>query len=591
MKNILTNLLFFVILLATFTFADTLSDYSRARKLFNTEQKMESYILLRNISQTTSEVQDFALYYYAKLSSREDSIPIYEQLLKMYPDFIFAQSLRNEILDYSFTKEAWGKLSSAEVWNLAKIYNSRARWADSKKAFSYWFKNYPSADKVIEAKYLSGINATKLGEYAAAYSFFADVINSSDKQFSNLARIQKAKLIYVQKGIDAGIEAYLHLRENYSSNLYLMETVLLELASLYRINDRYAEAEECYVTYLKMFPERQTSDEIRFQLGRMLYISGNYLSAEKYFYEVVEKEKVDQTVGPVSLFILTLLPETTPIRKKELYERLFKEYPWTYYGHLAARCLGKSFRREPDVLNKDIDIKMLSQRAAFFIELGDYETAALFLRPKFFANTSNLALALYLIELYEKNNDQYNALGISDVVWRNHQNKGKLYTMPTVFWEKANPLYFWEDVNKESQKYGLDPYMVLALMRQESRFNAKAISKSNARGLMQLMLPTAKAVARGFNLDKYDLDDPSTNIMFGVNYFAEMTKRHPNNKEYVLSCYNAGPNRTAVWVSENRQLQTEDFIEQIPYTETRNYVKVVMRNYWNYRDLYAKNVY
>ena len=589
-SNFLRFLLIFFLCSISLVFSDTLSDYAKARKLFTTE-RMESYRLLKNVSQQPSEVRDFALYYYGQLSSREDSIPIYELLLSLYPDFILGQGLKTEIADYYFTKEKFEKLNADDIWMLAKAYNSRGRWADSKKAFFYWLDKYQTSDKLTEAYYLLAMNAVKFGENKEAFSYFDDVIETKDKDYIYLAKFQKAKLIASLKGTDEGIESYQNLREDYGENQELMALVLPEQASLYRINDRYHDAEECYVKFLKMFPNRDSSDEIRFQLARMLFISGNYESAEKYFKDITNKEELDQSYGSASLFIMSLMPQANPIRKKELNERLFKEYPWSYYGHLAAQYLGKKFRRNSDKFNKYIDIKTISPRAVLFLELGDDQTAIILLRQKYLKNTNNLPLALYMIELYEKNGDYYNALGISDIVWRNYQYKGKLDSMPLIFWEKANPLYYWEEVNREASKYDADPYMLLGLIRQESRFNSKAISKSKARGLMQLMQATAAGLARFFGLEEYDLDNPSTNIRFGVKYYAEMTKKHPNNVEYVLSCYNAGPNRTSFWVSENAHLSIEEFVETIPYTETRNYVKVIMRNYWNYRDLYTDNVY
>ncbi|GEM_PF-4617093 len=593
MRFLINKIFLFVIFifLSTAINADTLSDYSRARKLLKNNQRMESYFIFSEISQVPSEVQDFSLYYFGQLSSWEESIPIYEKLLSLYPGFILATGLRNEIMDYYFKKDDLTRFTSEEIWSLAKIYNSRSRWADSKKALQHWFQNYRTQDKLVEATYLSAINATKLGEFEDAYSYFADVINSNDNKFINLARFQKAKLINAQKGIDDGIEAFVYLRNNHESNSTLMEMVLPELARLYRVKDMHKEAEECYVKYLKMFPKSSIADDIRFQLGRILFVSSNYQSAEKYFSDIANNDNPDQSFAPASLFILSLMPDANPIRKKEIYKRLYNEFPWTYYGHLAAQYLGKRFHREPVEFKRAIDIKSISPKAQLYISLGDYDTAAIYLRPKFYANTNNLQLALYLIELYEKLGDTYNALGISDRVWANFQYRGNLSSMPIVFWEKSNPLYYWEEVREEANKYSVDPYMLLALMRQESRFNYAARSKSNARGLMQLLESTAKVVAKGFGMSNYDLDNPTTNIKFGVKYFADMTKRHPNTTEYVLSCYNAGPNRTAIWVSENCQLEIEEFVEKIPYTETRNYVKVIMKTFWNYRDFYENDPY
>jgi soluble lytic murein transglycosylase len=134
----------------------------------------------------------------------------------------------------------------------------------------------------------------------------------------------------------------------------------------------------------------------------------------------------------------------------------------------------------------------------------------------------------------------------------------------------------------------IDPYLVLSIIRQESAFNPNASSHVGARGLMQLMPYTAKEVIGKVKLDQ--LYNPKTNITAGIRYFKKLLKRFNGNLIFALSSYNAGPHKVQKWkknvFSFDDPLKT---IEQIPYKETRLYVKLIYRNFFFYNLL--KNNY
>jgi len=146
-------------------------------------------------------------------------------------------------------------------------------------------------------------------------------------------------------------------------------------------------------------------------------------------------------------------------------------------------------------------------------------------------------------------------------------------------------------VRQESTTYGIDPYLVMSLMRQESLFDTFAVSPASAYGLMQLLLSTANRMAERVGLgemDALDLFKPSTNIQLGVRYLSELAKRFDNDPVLMLAGYNAGEKAADRWKTNLAGLELDEFIEQISYRETRNYVKKILRNYRNYLRLYAE---
>ena len=130
----------------------------------------------------------------------------------------------------------------------------------------------------------------------------------------------------------------------------------------------------------------------------------------------------------------------------------------------------------------------------------------------------------------------------------------------------------------------LDPYLVSALIRQESGFNEKARSPAGAMGLMQLMPGTARLFER---LTKRELLDPKTNIRVGARYFSKLLGRYGYDAELALAAYNAGNERVDDWLQRYNTVNRLLFLDLIPYKETREYVATIGRNYFWYLRLYA----
>jgi soluble lytic murein transglycosylase len=147
------------------------------------------------------------------------------------------------------------------------------------------------------------------------------------------------------------------------------------------------------------------------------------------------------------------------------------------------------------------------------------------------------------------------------------------------------PMAFWDDVKKASKKHDIDPMIALSVMREESRFDPDARSVAGARGLMQLMPHTAyrldKSVRLGISKDS-QINDARNNIHLGVYYLKSLFKEF-KSLPYVLAAYNAGEVIVKKWEQQSNHKAADEFIEDIPYAETRNYVKKVMTSYFQYK--------
>ena len=162
--------------------------------------------------------------------------------------------------------------------------------------------------------------------------------------------------------------------------------------------------------------------------------------------------------------------------------------------------------------------------------------------------------------------------------------------LPRPFWEALFPRLYWSDIQKYSEENQLDPFLVAGLIRQESEFHAGAVSRARALGLMQILPSTGRKLAHEIKLRRFSsnmLLDPTVNVQMGTRYFRGLLDELEGTQQYALAAYNAGPHRVAEWRSNGQYRDVNEFVESIPFTETREYVQAVMRNALVYRRLYG----
>ncbi len=161
--------------------------------------------------------------------------------------------------------------------------------------------------------------------------------------------------------------------------------------------------------------------------------------------------------------------------------------------------------------------------------------------------------------------------------------------LPAEVWRILYPMRFDDTLRAKAAEEGLDPSLVAALILQESTFDADALSHAGARGLMQVIPATGRKLARDLRVPyrRAALHDPGTSLDFGTRYLRQISDRYEGQVERVLAGYNAGPHRVDAWTAARPGMSAEEFIESIPFSETRYYVMIVLANREAYRRLYA----
>ncbi len=162
---------------------------------------------------------------------------------------------------------------------------------------------------------------------------------------------------------------------------------------------------------------------------------------------------------------------------------------------------------------------------------------------------------------------------------------------PREFWAFAFPLPFRAEVESLSKQNGLDPFLVVALIRQESEFDPKAVSPTGARGLAQIQPATGQELSRRLKLTSYSsaaLFQPRLNLELGTYYLKSLLTQVGGREEAALAAYDAGPTHARAWLTWGDFREPAEFIETVPFTETRGYVQGVLRNADVYRRLYQE---
>jgi soluble lytic murein transglycosylase len=160
---------------------------------------------------------------------------------------------------------------------------------------------------------------------------------------------------------------------------------------------------------------------------------------------------------------------------------------------------------------------------------------------------------------------------------------------PRRFWELLFPLPYKADVVRTARERDLDPYLLAGLIRQESEFDPQAVSRAKAYGLTQIRPATGRQYGRRAGVSKVTarvLYQPAANLKIGSSILRSMLDQQGGKVEQMLAAYNAGPNKVVEWMAWSTYREPAEFVESIPFTETRDYVQAVLRNAEMYRRLY-----
>jgi hypothetical protein len=275
------------------------------------------------------------------------------------------------------------------------------------------------------------------------------------------------------------------------------------------------------------------------------------------------------------------------------FESLAKDSPLTFYGLLSAMADGKPIDWAIDA-SVPITVKhdpLLSpeevfrlNRSEILLSEGANDLASLELRGITIRAAQSSPFLMYLAVLNRRAGDYPMVFQIlSELIQRSYPGVASQYGLKMVF-----PIAHYDAIRKYSRENGVDPILVMSLIKQESAFDVRANSGSGASGLMQLMPVTAMETVPGITREQ--LVEAEANIHAGSKYLSKLLEHFKGNIVLSLAAYNAGPGAVDRWIRESVQEKRNmmQFIEAIPFKETRDYVGSIIRNYYWYSKFVKK---
>ena len=428
-----------------------------------------------------------------------------------------------------------------------------------------------SADQSAERLYILGEIAWALDENEAFYQLVNDLRTlAPTSPWLESALMSVANLHLVHHEYDQALDAFRELQQRFPTGSKA-SYAHWKAAWLTLRQGRNDEAKKEFEEQIALYPSsnetsaalywraRLAEEDNQFGMARAYYqkLSDRY---RNYYYAELGRQRLQKLpAAPDDVERYTLLDHISPLDHTQKIE--LSEPPADNLHLQKAELLGNGGL---------VDFAVRELQAAATADGGNWgpsETAQLYIDTGHFDRA---------IEVMKHSVPSYFAV--------------ELDSLPRLYWEALFPRPYWNDLKRFSVANGLDPYLVASLIRQESEFNPAAVSRANAVGLMQLLPRTGKLVAREENLRRYNasqLFTPEMNLRLGTRYFRGMVDQFGGSFEYALAAYNAGTDRVEEWMGQGKYRDQQEFVESIPFTETREYVQAILRNASVYRQLYG----
>lgn len=290
---------------------------------------------------------------------------------------------------------------------------------------------------------------------------------------------------------------------------------------------------------------------------------------------------------------------------KTAYEYVLSQFPQSYYAWRAANILGLNVGNfndvrlmTPEIVPPQRPVPPAGSETFKELYLLGQDRDAWLQWETEFRNIAQPSVGEQFTEGLMQLTRGENLLGINTISKLEDREtpedraQYQALSKQVTYWQARYPFPYFKEISKWSAERKVNPLLVTALMRQESRFEAKVKSPVGATGLMQIMPDTAKWIAPQIKLDikTINLEKPSDNIMLGTWYMDHTHQIYNNNSLLAIASYNAGPGNVAKWLQTVPREDPDEFVEDIPFDETRNYVRQVFGNYWNYQRLYNPEV-
>jgi len=380
----------------------------------------------------------------------------------------------------------------------------------------------------------------------------------------------------------------------------LVDDAYYILGRIYEENGEYAAARRYYLRLVGLKRASSWRDFSLWRLGWLSFRLGEYAEAGRYFEQVAERGG-GRLSASAKYWEGRAKEKEAALEARKAYMEVLRRHPWGYYAWAAEmRMQGEVF---PRVWSGQVDLPPaevvsfagLPHEAVFHLERVQ-ELAALFLYSLALAELDLVAEALpntprywlWLSRVYRALGGYYQSVKLA-LRLVSHYAPQQM-ALPWEVLKLAYPLNYWGYVREAAERYGLDPYLVLAVIHRESLFDRLSRSPAGALGLMQLLPSTGRLMAKKLGWRDFsgrDLFEPQVNIDLGCRYLAELLRRFRGNLVLALAAYNAGEQAVRSWLKRKDSRDIFQFVEDIPYPETREYIKWVLSNYDNYLRIYT----
>jgi soluble lytic murein transglycosylase len=362
-------------------------------------------------------------------------------------------------------------------------------------------------------------------------------------------------------------------------------------ADLHHDDGELVGATEYYRRAIRIAPTSTEATMARMRIAGIAWSRGNYDAALAEFEALRALHVAGPPYQQATFWAAMALERTGRSEQARQHFAVVRAAdPFSYYGGLAAERLGEDIwqrRLEPSPEASprwEAQVQRALARVDLLREIG-WDDAANFEMERAREHFSRFDGALYSLA-EELNARGFTSAGIA-LGREIHRREGawNLRLLRIVY-----PFPYRNIIMAEARERSVDPFLVAALIRQESMFNERARSPVGAVGLMQVMPQTGASLARRLNIPRYRtemLAQPELNVAFGVTYLADQLKAYGDRLDAVLAAYNAGPGRVARWQRFPEWRDGLLFAERIPFDETRDYVRIVQNNRRIYAAIYG----
>ncbi len=389
------------------------------------------------------------------------------------------------------------------------------------------------------------------------------------------------------------------------------EKLLLSVATYYDVNGDLARGQDAYRTLREKFPSGQYAEQALWKVAFYSYAQRRYEDALRSFWEYLTAYPDGGPAGaPVYWMARCYENIGDTATAAFLYDRVEKISNWSYYGGLAVTArqvleasgtgtgrpfsgidLGQVIRAvdrirpvRSSVTAPGTEAVRVLERAFRLAAAGLQDLAISELKNGIERLPAEKSLSYVLARQHEAKGDYYGVIVALRRAFPDYADRPRS-SLPPEVWDLLFPVLHWEVIAGQAAKNDLDPNLVLGLIRQESAFHEGARSQANARGLMQILPSTGRMLARDAGVNRYTVGKlfrPDANIALGTRYLASLLRQFDGKVELALAAYNAGKNRAERWHDQFGSVDRAEFVERIPFSETRGYIKQVLTNKAHY---------